>query len=177
MGNFGEVGSQLWALDLPRIDRLRERWRLEGRSQSERKRVTLVASPEWPPNQQKPETGFEKVYCGPFVPGDVDFNAHFPLNRRIIWWSRIVLSGNALGSVHKQRGARLCLYRPCATTTWKCLIPSFMEDVNKRQRISFSLSKLECGPQEINSREIRLHLPFSANWNKRDKDCKNGNSF
>ena len=44
-----------------------------------------------------------------------------------------------------------------------------MEDVNKRRRISFSLSKLECGPQEINSREIRLHLPFSANCNKRDK--------
>ena len=36
-----------------------------------------------------------------------------------------------------------------------------MEDVNKRRRISFSLSKLECGPQEINSREIRLHLPIS----------------
>ena len=47
-----------------------------------------------------------------------------------------------------------------------------MENVNKRRRISFSLSKLECGPQEINSREIRLHLSFSANWNKRDKDWK-----
>ena len=45
-----------------------------------------------------------------------------------------------------------------------------MEDVNKRRRISFSLSKLECGPQETNSREIRPHLPFSAKWNKRDKD-------
>ena len=45
-----------------------------------------------------------------------------------------------------------------------------MEDVNKRRRISFSLSQLECGPQDINSREIRLHLPFLANWNKRDKD-------
>ena len=33
-----------------------------------------------------------------------------------------------------------------------------MEDVNKRRRISFSLSELGCGPQEINSREIRLHL-------------------
>ena len=33
---------------------------------------------------------------------------------------------------------------------------------------SFSLSKVECAPQEINSTEIRLHLPFSANWNKRD---------
>ena len=52
-----------------------------------------------------------------------------------------------------------------------------MEDVNKRRRISFSLSKLEYGPQEINSREIRVHLPFSANWNKRDKDWKTGIHF
>ena len=52
-----------------------------------------------------------------------------------------------------------------------------MEDVKKRRRISFSLSKLECGPQEINSREIRLRLPFSANWNKRDKDWKAGIRF
>ena len=58
----------------------------------------------------------------------------------------------------------------------KCLIASFMEVVNKPRRISFSLSKLEWGPQEINSREIRLHMPFSANWNKRDKDWKNVNS-
>ena len=50
-----------------------------------------------------------------------------------------------------------------------------MEDVNKRRRISFSLS--ECGPQEINSREIRLHLPFSANWNKRDSVSKTGFLF
>ena len=32
-----------------------------------------------------------------------------------------------------------------------------MEDVNKRRRISFSLSKRECGTQEVKSREIRLH--------------------
>ena len=35
-----------------------------------------------------------------------------------------------------------------------------MADVNKRRRISFSLSKLECGPQEINLLEIPLHFPF-----------------
>ena len=95
----------------------------------------------------------------------------------------------------KQQRCITCtfLYRPCTTTTWKCLIASFMvisypdltlfslgrgrsgyeisfmEDVNKRRQISFSLSKLECGSQEINSREIRLHLPFSLSWNKRDK--------
>ena len=44
-----------------------------------------------------------------------------------------------------------------------------MEDVNKGRRIFLSLSKLDCVPQEINSREIVLHLTFSANWNKRDK--------
>ena len=31
-----------------------------------------------------------------------------------------------------------------------------MEDVKKRQRILLPVSKLESGPQEINSREIRL---------------------
>ena len=49
-----------------------------------------------------------------------------------------------------------------------------MEDVNKRRRISFSLYKVECALQEINSREIRPHLPFSANWNKRDSVWKTG---
>ena len=47
-----------------------------------------------------------------------------------------------------------------------------MEDVNKRWRVSLSLSKLECSPQEINSREIRLYLTFSANWNERGKVWK-----
>ena len=42
-----------------------------------------------------------------------------------------------------------------------------MEDVNKQQWMFLSAPKLECGLQEINSREIRLHLTFSANWNKR----------
>ena len=52
-----------------------------------------------------------------------------------------------------------------------------MEDVNKRRRISFSLSKLECGPQEIISGEIRLHLPFSANWKNATKIEKTGIHF
>ena len=52
---------------------------------------------------------------------------------------------------------------------WKCLILCFMEDVKRRRRIFLSLSKFECGPEDINSREICLHLTFPANWNKRDK--------
>ena len=47
-----------------------------------------------------------------------------------------------------------------------------MKDVTKRQRIFLSLSKLNCGHQEIISREIRLHLTFSVNWNKCDKFWK-----
>ena len=41
--------------------------------------------------------------------------------------------------------------------TWKCLISRFMEDENKLRQNFPSVSKLECGPQEISSREIYLH--------------------
>ena len=60
----------------------------------------------------------------------------------------------------------------CTTSTWKCLISRFIEDVNKRRRIFLSLPRLECSPQEDNSTEIRLHLTFLANWNKCDKVWK-----
>ena len=66
----------------------------------------------------------------------------------------------------------------CTTTTWKCLISRFMEDAVNEWRQSFlSLSKLEGGPQGINFREIRWHLTFSADWNKRDEVRKNANWF
>ena len=52
----------------------------------------------------------------------------------------------------------------------------FMEDVNKRKFL-LSLSNLECGPQVVNSKKIRLHLILLANGNKRDKVGKNANSF
>ena len=43
-----------------------------------------------------------------------------------------------------------------------------MGDVGNKQRKNFlSLSKLECGPPEINSTEICLRPTFLANWNKR----------
>ena len=54
---------------------------------------------------------------------------------------------------------------------------SFMEDVNKRRRISFSLAGVKCAPQEINSWEIRLRLPFSANWKKTRQSLKTGIHF
>ena len=36
--------------------------------------------------------------------------------------------------------------RFCTTTTWKCLISRFMENVNKQRRNLISLSELGCGP-------------------------------
>ena len=63
------------------------------------------------------------------------------------------------------------------TTLWKCLISRFMEDVNKLRQFFLSLSKLECGRQEIKSREIRPHLTFQANWNIPGKVRKKENSF
>ena len=52
-----------------------------------------------------------------------------------------------------------------------------MEDVNRRRRFFLFLSKLASCSQEINSREIRLHLTFSSTWIKRHKVCKSANSF
>ena len=38
----------------------------------------------------------------------------------------------------------------------------------KQKQKKIKTIKKKCGLQEINSREILLHLTFSANWNKRD---------
>ena len=62
--------------------------------------------------------------------------------------------------VHHTFWTFLC--RHYTTKTWKCLLSRFMENVNKRRRNFFSLSKLESGPQEINSKEIRPHSTFSV---------------
>ena len=53
-----------------------------------------------------------------------------------------------------------------------------MEDITSDDEVFFLyISNLECGPQEINSREISLHFTLLANWKKRNKVCKNANSF
>ena len=60
----------------------------------------------------------------------------------------------------------------CKTAVWKCLISHFTENVHLWQWILLSLSKPQCSPQEFNSKEICLHLSFSANRNKRDIKVK-----
>ena len=54
------------------------------------------------------------------------------------------------------------------TTTWKCLISCFVEDVNIRQRLSFPFPELLCHLLEFNSRIICQYLMNWARWNKRD---------
>ena len=50
------------------------------------------------------------------------------------------------------------LSRFCTTTTWKCLISRFMENVNKQRRNFISLSELEFGPLKFSFRRVRLQL-------------------
>ena len=88
-----------------------------------------------------------------------------------------LLSKTTILHVHHICGFCTLLCRHCTTTTWKCPISRFMEDVAKRRRIFLSFSKLGCGPQEINSRKIRLHLTFSADGNKRDNVSKKANAL
>ena len=88
-----------------------------------------------------------------------------------------LLSKTTILHVHHICGFCTFPCRHCTTTTWKCLISRFMEDVTKRRRMFLSFSKLECGPQEINSRKIRLHLTFSADGNKRDNVWKKANAL
>ena len=57
----------------------------------------------------------------------------------------------------------------CTTTTWKCLISRFVEDLNTRQRLSLSFPEVRCSLLEFNSRKIWQHLTNSTRWNKGDK--------
>ena len=67
--------------------------------------------------------------------------------------------------------------RFCTTTTWKCLISRFTEDVNKQRRNFIYLSVLGYGPKEFNSRRVRLHLTKQVDRNNCDEDWKNANSL
>ena len=60
------------------------------------------------------------------------------------------------------------LGRRWTTTTWKCLISRFVEDVNSR-RLFFCFPELWYSLLEFNSRKICQHLMNLTRWNKRDK--------
>ena len=70
------------------------------------------------------------------------------------------------------------LCRRWTTTTWKCLISRFVEDVNSR-RLFFCFPELWYSLLEFNSRKICQHFMnwMSCNWNKRDKVWSSANSL
>ena len=69
------------------------------------------------------------------------------------------------------RASRLFVHffaRRCTTTTWKCLISRFVEDVNTR-RLSFSFPELWYRLLEFNSGKICQHLTNWTSWTKHNK--------
>ena len=77
------------------------------------------------------------------------------------------------------RASRTCitLSRHCTTTTWKCLISRFVEEVNTRQRLSFSFPELWYRLLQFNSRKIYQHLTNWTTWIKHDKVWSTANSL
>ena len=59
----------------------------------------------------------------------------------------------------------------------KCLISRFKQDVNRRQRLSFSFPVLWSSALELNSREICQHWTNWTRWNKREKVWGSANSL
>ena len=71
-------------------------------------------------------------------------------------------------------GTFLCRF--CMTITCKCRI-SRWQDVNTRQRLSFSFRDLRYNPLEFNSRNVHQHLTNWTRWDKRDKVWSGANSL
>ena len=74
-------------------------------------------------------------------------------------------------TLHVHYAFWLCTFlcRHCMTTTWKCLISRFIEEVHKRQRNSISLSELGYGSSEFNFRGSYLHLTKLVTLRNRDE--------
>ena len=62
------------------------------------------------------------------------------------------------------------LYIRCTTTTWKCRISCFLEDVSTRQQLSFTFLNFDTySLLEFNARKICQNLTYWARWNKREQ--------
>ena len=51
---------------------------------------------------------------------------------------------------------------------WKCLISRFLENVNTRERLSFSFPEIWDSPWKIHHQKIYQNLTNRTRWNKRD---------
>ena len=61
-------------------------------------------------------------------------------------------------------------YIRCTTTTWKCRISCFLEDVSTRQQLSFTFLNFDTySLLEFNARKICQNLTYWTRWNKREQ--------
>ena len=67
--------------------------------------------------------------------------------------------------------------RRCTTTTWKCLISRFVDDLNTRQQLAFFFSWTLIQSFRIQPPNICQHLTNWTRWNKRDKVWGSANSL
>ena len=86
-----------------------------------------------------------------------------------------LISKTTILHVHHAFFTFLC--RHCTTTTWKCLVSRWTEEVHKRRRNFLSLSELGYDSLEFNFRRVRLHLTKLVTWSNRDENWKNANSL
>ena len=77
----------------------------------------------------------------------------------------------------KQRRRRRQHVLSCQLTKQWCLISRFVEDVNTRQRLSFSFPQLWYSLLEFNSGRISQHLTTWTGWNRRDNVWSSANSL
>ena len=68
------------------------------------------------------------------------------------------------------------LCRHCMTTTWKCLISRYTQEVHKRRRISSLFLNLDIILRNSTLR-VRLQLTKLVAWSNRSEDWKNANSL
>ena len=69
------------------------------------------------------------------------------------------------------------LCRQFTTTTWKCLILHFLENLKTRQRLRFSFPDLRYSLLEFRSGKICQHLTNWTRWDKHRKVWSNANSL
>ena len=77
-------------------------------------------------------------------------------NKNVIKTKGLILIKQQLCTCITLFCAFLC--RLCTTTTWKCLISHFTDNVNRWRRNFISLPEPGYGPKEFNSSWDRLHL-------------------
>ena len=97
------------------------------------------------------------------------------IDRRRIKFNNLLCSEHWSSATTTTKAGKMsrffCRFLSChyKTTTWKCLISRFLEDMKARQRLSFSYLELRYSLLESYSRKLCQHLKKWTIYNKRLK--------